>query len=305
MDNRCQHYQRKCALLTPCCDKEYKCRVCHDEAEGHVLDRRKVENIVCLQCGKQQLVNQHCIDCGILFGKYSCLICRLFDDVDKKQYHCNDCGMCRVGGRDNFFHCTKCGLCLPKSIKDTHKCLENVSRKNCAVCLEDLHTSRMSCHVPSCGHLIHRKCFEGMLQHGQSSCPTCNESLVDMSSHWEHLDRIISETPMPELYKEYHVNILCRDCHKESKVVFHVIGLKCQTCGGYNTTRIGGDDPLPEEALGDMTELSVASGHEDSWETVSVEESDAIERLDSEECETSEQVEETITRNESDPSNNS
>merc|ERR1719494_1257474 len=53
---------------------------------------------------------------------------------------------------------------------------------------------------------------------------------------------------MPEAYRNYHVNILCRDCHKESNVVFHIIGLKCTHCGAYNTTRIGGDDPLPENS---------------------------------------------------------
>jgi hypothetical protein len=31
--------------------------------------------------------------------------CRFFDDdVRKGQFHCAKCGICRVGGRDNFFH---------------------------------------------------------------------------------------------------------------------------------------------------------------------------------------------------------
>lgn len=33
------------------------------------------------------------------------------DDVSKQQFHCDDCGICRVGGRQNFFHCATCGCC--------------------------------------------------------------------------------------------------------------------------------------------------------------------------------------------------
>ena len=36
------------------------------------------------------------------------------------------------------------------------QCVEESSRRNCAVCLEDLHTSRIDAHIPQCGHLIHR-----------------------------------------------------------------------------------------------------------------------------------------------------
>jgi len=27
------------------------------------------------------------------------------DDVNKRQFHCDACGICRVGGRENYFHC--------------------------------------------------------------------------------------------------------------------------------------------------------------------------------------------------------
>lgn len=45
----------------------------------------------------------------------------MFDDADKGQFHCDECGICRVGGRDNYFHCNTCGLCLPQCRKDNHK----------------------------------------------------------------------------------------------------------------------------------------------------------------------------------------
>lgn len=74
---------------------------------------------------------------------------------------------------------------------------------------------------------------------------------------------------------------------QESKVNFHVVALKCQHCGGYNTTRIGGDDPLPEDPSNTLRELvhelNVAEGDgnasgdegvEEGWETTSEVEDD-------------------------------
>lgn len=49
--------------------------------------------------------------------QYTCLVCNLFDDEDKDQYHCDGCGICRIGGRNNFFHCEVCNMCLPQQLK--------------------------------------------------------------------------------------------------------------------------------------------------------------------------------------------
>jgi len=270
---------RKCRLVSPCCGTEYMCRICHDEVEDHSLDRRAVTNLVCIQCGKRQEVGRNCKECGILFGRYTCLICRLFDDNEKKQFHCVGCGICRVGGREKFFHCPKCNICISTSILETHKCVENMSRGKCPVCLEDLHSSRKKVDIPSCSHMIHSDCLIEMFKHGRTSCPTCNTSLVDMKSVWESIDEAVANTPMPEIYLNYHVSILCRDCHETSKVLFHVVGLKCSECGGYNTTRIGGDDPLPEDASEHLEQLSLnqevsvnSDDSHDSWETIYTEE---------------------------------
>jgi len=262
------------------------CRICHDDEEkDHALDRRAVDNIVCIQCSKKQEIARNCCECGILFGKYTCTICRLFDDTEKEQFHCVGCGICRVGGRENFFHCPKCNICISTRIQESHKCVEDMSRRKCPVCLEDLHSSRKKVDIPMCSHMIHIECMNNMLNHGKTACPICYQSLVDMKPVWESIDSTIVNTEMPEIYRDYHVNVLCRDCHEESRVVFHVIGLKCSGCGGYNTTRIGGDDPLPEEPAGggggggvNLENLSVNSDDENddisngSWETIYTEE---------------------------------
>lgn len=101
-----------------------------------------------------------------------------------------------------------------KASLDLPQCIENVSHANCPVCLEDIHTSRIPCHIPDCGHLLHRTCFEELLHSGHYACPTCQVSLLDMTDLWKFLDTEVSLTPMPEEYRDYKADILCKDCHE-------------------------------------------------------------------------------------------
>lgn len=234
----CAHYKRRAKFVTPCCNKFYMCRYCHDENETHYFNRKTVTELICTECNTRQRVQAECEKCGVQFGRYTCLVCNLFDDEDRNQYHCDGCGICRVGGRGRFFHCKVCNMCLPMQLQvDGHRCVENVSRSNCPVCLDDIHTSRIPCHIPDCGHLLHRTCFEELLSSGHYACPTCQTSMMDMNQLWEYLDAEVAATPMPKEYENYIVDILCKDCHKESTVKFHVVGLKCSHCGAYNTCR--------------------------------------------------------------------
>ncbi|XP_039272006.2 RING finger and CHY zinc finger domain-containing protein 1-like [Styela clava] len=235
----CTHYIRRCLLECSTCWKFYPCRLCHDEKCNHKLNRYLVKHIKCNNCSTVQEVSPECKVCSTNFGKYHCSICNMFDDRDRKQYHCDDCGLCRVGGRANFFHCAKCDLCLSIDIKDSHKCVEKSSKSNCPVCLEDMHTSTESLKVPSCGHLIHQKCYSVMLQHNEYRCPSCGKSTLEMSKVWENLDEEIAVTPMPDEYANTLIWILCKDCQGVSNVRFHVLGLKCSKCKSYNTCGTG------------------------------------------------------------------
>ena len=38
--------------------------------------------------------------------------------------------------------------------------------------------------------------------------------MVQLSDVWKQLDEEIANTPMPDEYKNSHLEILCRDCHK-------------------------------------------------------------------------------------------
>ncbi|XP_071449841.1 RING finger and CHY zinc finger domain-containing protein 1-like [Hetaerina americana] len=173
MDSECQHYQRNCKFVAPCCGKVYACRFCHDDNEEHSMNRFEVIELVCSECQTRQRLQTACESCSVVFGKYACLKCRIFDDRDKGQYHCEGCGLCRVGGKNNFFHCETCNFCLPASIINTHRCLENASQSDCPVCLEDLHTSRDPCQVFKCGHLMHSACHSQLLKAHFYTCPLC------------------------------------------------------------------------------------------------------------------------------------
>lgn len=105
---------------TPCCNKVYTCRFCHDKEETHTVNRKEVTELICVLCDTRQPVQATCQNCHCRFGKYTCLECNLFDDEDKNQYHCDGCGICRVGGRDRFFHCAKCNMCLPVQLQNGH-----------------------------------------------------------------------------------------------------------------------------------------------------------------------------------------
>jgi len=248
----CQHYKRKCKLVAPCCNKAYNCRFCHDESEdSHTLNRQEVEQVECLVCSSRVAVSADCPQCETTFGSaYFCGICRLYDDKDKGQFHCSGCGICRVGGRENYHHCDTCGLCLPKKTLDEHKCIANSSRVNCPVCQEDIHTSTVGAHIPPCSHLLHSTCYNDMLKRGLFACPTCGLSMQSMSSVWASVDREVASTPMPREYEGLHRNILCKDCNSPSTVIFHIVGMKCAGCGSYNTTLDKGpllvSVPVPE-----------------------------------------------------------
>lgn len=104
----CRHYKRNVKLQCYDCKRWYTCRFCHDEVEDHSLNRRKTENMLCMLCGRAQPAAQWCKGCGEQAARYYCTVCKLWDDDNEKSiYHCNDCGICRIGqglGKD-FFHC--------------------------------------------------------------------------------------------------------------------------------------------------------------------------------------------------------
>ncbi|EKX46241.1 hypothetical protein GUITHDRAFT_157754 [Guillardia theta CCMP2712] len=240
-----KHYSRGCQLVGPCCQKTFWCRFCHDEASDHAIDRHAVKEVKCAECGLVQPVGPACIgqECGNAFGKYFCSICNFFDDnISGEPFHCDGCGICRKGGRENFFHCDTCGCCYSNALRDQHRCIQQNMHRNCPVCLEDLFTSTTVCKILRCGHAIHSTCLHSMLRSRTQllRCPICMVSIGDPSRHWTLIDEEVAQVPMPEEYRDMKVVVLCNDCSATGETPFHVLGLKCpnKDCGSYNTRRL-------------------------------------------------------------------
>lgn len=104
----CEHYRRNVKLQCSTCNRWYTCRFCHDKVEDHTLVRKETRNMLCMFCGTAQRASQICVSCETPAARYYCDICKLWnDDPEKPCYHCNDCGICRIGhgiGKD-FYHC--------------------------------------------------------------------------------------------------------------------------------------------------------------------------------------------------------
>jgi RING finger/CHY zinc finger protein 1 len=244
----CPHYKRKAQLLAPCCSQFYACRFCHDEAQtdpkkAHTLDRHSVVTIKCMLCNTEQPGAQICISCDATLGAYWCSTCVLLDDEDKGQFHCDPCGICRVGGATNYSHCDRCGICMKTEAVATHTCVANAARVNCPVCLEDLHASRISISFLPCGHSLHTPCMQSLFTSESQQCPLCKRSILGPEQQQFMIiqtDIEIIMTPMPEEYRDKRVRIRCYECRAESEAPFHIFGIKCQgeECGSYNTVQI-------------------------------------------------------------------
>merc|ERR1719263_2488451 len=159
--------------------------------------------MICSWCKTRQKCAQDCRSCGKRLGQYFCDICNFWDDdgFEKEAFHCDLCGICRVGGRENYFHCTTCNSCYPIEIQGVHRCVENAMKTDCPVCLEGLFHSTREVRVLQCGHTIHAACLEGMMQSGGLiglRCPICNSTLLDSTSSgtiWDDLDLQVSFHP--------------------------------------------------------------------------------------------------------------
>jgi len=247
----CSHYQRKCEILAPCCQIWYGCRHCHNEnykgpkgpgCKVEMMDRRAIQRIRCLLCKTEQDVSNLCVQCQVPFARYYCEICKLFDDDPEKPiYHCDKCGICRVGVKEECYHCDTCNCDYPIHCKGSHECKENLLDTNCPICFENLfHSTKSTTHL-HCGHVMHYHCLMSYITEAQSrKCPLCSKSIVKQSlEEIELMDAIIESTREylpPELKDKKNVSILCNDClEKSHDCLFHFYGIKCKSCGSYNT----------------------------------------------------------------------
>ncbi|KAG0005400.1 hypothetical protein BGZ79_005025 [Entomortierella chlamydospora] len=211
----CKHYKRGCKLKANCCGKWFNCRFCHDDVCDHSIVS----------------------SCQAQMAHYFCDICKLWDDDSQKPiYHCDDCGICRIGNglNQDFFHCKKCNICMHINLKDNHKCIERNLECDCPICGEYMFTSTTTVIFMPCGHSIHAKCH-GEYVKTSYQCPTCWKALADMSRYYQKIDSILAEQIMPPEYANVFSTVLCNDCEVKSQVPYHFLYHKCDKCKGYNT----------------------------------------------------------------------
>ena len=102
--------------------------------------RYLVDTLRCKVCALEQPVAPTCAGCATSFAEYYCEPCRLFakPSVPGGIFHCEDCGICRVGLPEDFWHCETCGACYTVASRSTHVCVERALQSDCPVTPPDL-----------------------------------------------------------------------------------------------------------------------------------------------------------------------
>lgn len=256
----CTHYIRQCDIECPECLKFYSCRICHDEAEDHILKRKEMKNIRCRACQKIQTSNNHYCEsnaCQIRFGEYFCQICHLWGDNLSHVYHCEQCGICRKGPKEDFIHCQQCNICHRNH---DYKCNQGTkSDMTCSICLDNLFTSTRGTHQLHCGHILHINCLNEYI-HSDYRCPICHKTMYDRSMEWAAMKMYVDSDLMPHPYNNWQAEIQCNDCQMKSTIKFHIQFLGCRSCGSFNTQKlrlIQSDEPIvQEESISEPGQLS-------------------------------------------------
>jgi len=231
----CEHYPRRCSVKLGCCDEWFTCRLCHDAESDHVCDRKSIQEVKCMSCNTVQPVAAECRNCKISFARYFCEICRLYDDSPGKPlYHCDKCGICRVGL--NNYHCDKCNACVAEgSNKGQHRCVNNALDVCCPCCQRYLYDSTDKVVFILCGHAMHASCLKDYAAHSYT-CPLCHKELGDMTKLYKSYDEEIHAQRMPSEYANHRVVVKCYQCSHESDVSFHFTHHhRCLQCTSYNT----------------------------------------------------------------------
>ena len=53
------------------------------------------------------------------------------------------------------------------------------------------------------------------------------------------MDAEIRRSVVPMEFRNSFIEVLCCDCHEKTRTKYHIVGLKCQECGSYNTVPAG------------------------------------------------------------------
>jgi RING finger/CHY zinc finger protein 1 len=228
----CTHYQKKCSnFFFSCCQVRDACHRCHKELRQ--CQNPVITEIVCDECGTAQSPGPSCTNCSIQFSVSFCGVCNIW--TEKEIYHCYGCKLCRVGKIEDHFHCDTCNGCFLLSSQDHHQCVfRPMNEIDCPLCMDSVHSSQIPGYILPCGHVVHSPCFRKSLRSGNYRCPSCRKSMIDMTTSWDEIRTEIAAQPMPEIIS---VTYICYDCGSQGSGPFHYLGIECQQCHGFNTSR--------------------------------------------------------------------
>ncbi|KAE9465486.1 hypothetical protein C3L33_02609, partial [Rhododendron williamsianum] len=230
----CSHYRRRCKIRAPCCDEIFDCRHCHNESKvvcsflwfyidikittfGISSNTTATAECYCswaFKIGETQNesnsihnLEQNSLEVDPLsrhdVPRHE--VKRVSEAVLKDQYHCDKCGICRLKFFSKLFYFPPIAITVPITGGE-----ENFFHCNkCGCCYSRL---MKDSHI----------CVERAMHH---NCPVCFE---------------VASMPMPEMYENKMVWILCNDCGETSEVNFHIVAHKCVKCNSYNTRRTRG-----------------------------------------------------------------
>ncbi|KAF2210421.1 hypothetical protein CERZMDRAFT_15489, partial [Cercospora zeae-maydis SCOH1-5] len=239
----CMHYKRNVKVQCFDCQRWFPCRHCHDQSKDlpfpHALNRHKTQNMLCMLCQTPQPAAHECANCGNYAAWYFCPKCKLWDnDTNKRIYHCDDCGICRVGeglGKD-FVHCKRCNVCISISTSAAHPCIERATEGNCPLCLNRMFEAKVPVVSLPCGHYMHGDCYKDLMA-VTYKCPVCSKSAVNMELQWRKTSAAYQTDGQAHAApprRPRTVWIGCNDCGARTWSPFHWLGLKCQRCDSYN-----------------------------------------------------------------------
>lgn len=104
-----------------------------------------------------------------------------------------------------------------------------------------------------------------------TTCPVCKRSIHDNADLWRRMQLLARTAVQPPEFEGWRADILCNDCLRTTRVPYNIVGLRCEGCGSYNTSRLGlfpappGTDgaaaeQAPERAAGGAVERGGGEG---------------------------------------------
>jgi len=180
----CNHYERNCTLIAPCCGAAFGCRICHDDCPilpplliakraarrstrsssmpggwtnmndtartsqdtHHTIDRFAVKEIICRKCyTKQSSKTNKCVN-------PSC-------SSDFGEYHCSICNLW-MSNEEKPYHCPDCGFCRVGGAENFKHC------HDCGMCIDKTLYDNHNCKIGKY----------------KSNCPVCQEYLFSSRS---------------------------------------------------------------------------------------------------------------------------